>query len=104
MITKDLILQWLELRVGDGMAVIPTHVIEVELPYWAYQTHDIIHTPSTYSRIWRLMRENDDLPYIIEELGPDTDSSRKEKVWRIRRRHSMRSPGQSAEGTSLSLP
>ena len=46
------------------------HIIETKLPMFGLANYDILHTPGTYSREWRRMREKEDYPadWTIREL------------------------------------
>lgn len=57
------------------------HIIETVLPDYGRIKFAIMHTPGSYSRAWRKIREHNLLPhYIIEE---ETGLS-KEKVYRVK--------------------
>ncbi len=65
---------------------IPSYSLETEVRQYGLQSHNIQHTPGTYSRIFRLMKRNN----VFTKHGLDVldVTSRykgaKTKVWQIR--------------------
>jgi len=46
------------------------HIIETKLPMYGLAEYDVLHTPGTYSREWRRMREQKEYPsnWIVREI------------------------------------
>lgn len=68
--TEEILLQYLS---HNRHEIITTPMIESELPHWARSFFGILHTPGTYSRAWRKLREEKRYTLIgvnlIKEVG-----------------------------------
>jgi hypothetical protein len=77
---RQVLLSWIK-----SQSEFRNSAIETELPDYGYQRFGVLHSPGTYSRIWRYMREDRDLEKINLELADVSDNypDRREKTWKI---------------------
>jgi len=82
MTVKRIILRYLELNPGTRVA---NHIFETIVPQFGQNVYGILHSPGTYSRAWRGLREKDELKnYGFSAIEVETNNS-KEKYFLVRR-------------------
>ena len=58
---KDVIKSYLTEKLKNTEEfIMANHIIETELPKYGNAWHAVLHSPGTYSRAWRLIREGSD--------------------------------------------
>jgi len=101
MTVKKIILRYLELNLGTHIA---NHIFETVVPNFGKNIYGVLHTPGTYSRAWRELREKGELTkygYSVIEV----EANSKEKHFVVRRlsevhRNSKRSSEQAGDNNS----
>lgn len=82
MTVKRIIMRYLELNPGTRIA---NHIFETIVPQFGQNVYGILHTPGTYSRAWRDLREKNELAkYGYSAIEVEVNNS-KEKHFVIRR-------------------
>lgn len=82
MTVKRIIIRYLELNPGVRIA---NHIFETVVPQFGQNVYGILHSPGTYSRAWRDLREKNELPkYGFSAIEVETNNS-KEKYFVVRR-------------------
>ena len=56
--TSEVIKYWLRERLDLGKNEVSTHKIELQLPTYGKFYHGVLHTPSTYTRVWRTLKSD----------------------------------------------
>ena len=56
--TSEVIKYWLKDRFDIGKYEVTTHVLELQLPEYGKLYHGVLHTPTTYSRVWRKLKSD----------------------------------------------
>ena len=56
--TSEGINYWLRERLELGKNEVSTHKIELQLPTYGKFYHGVLHTPSTYTRVWRTLKSD----------------------------------------------
>ena len=56
--TSEVIKHWLKDRFDIGKYEVTTHVLELQLPEYGKLYHGVLHTPTTYSRVWRKLKSD----------------------------------------------
>lgn len=56
--TSEVIKHWLKDRLDLGKFEVSTHLLELQLPEYGKLYYGVLHTPSTYNRIWRKLKSN----------------------------------------------
>ena len=80
---EEIILLWLKERIESGELTVATHEIEGQLVSYGKLYYDKIHTPSTYSRAWRKIRQEEKYVKVdIDQIKEITDS-KTETTWKI---------------------
>lgn len=82
---KKIILEFLHGRLQYGNNEISSHHFEKELPEWGIRYWDVKHNPSTYSRIWRILKSGDGLKAIDVDKVEIKKTHSKERTWILRR-------------------
>ena len=62
--TKFIIKKWLRQRLNNGQDQVASHEIETTLVEYGKEYWGKLHTPSTYSRAWRSLKESNELDDI----------------------------------------
>ena len=81
MTTQDVLVKWLISKSGDFFY---SYDLESELPTYGRLAHQKMHTASTYSRVFRKLRETNILDrygYKLEEIKHKDNG--KVKGWRV---------------------
>lgn len=79
-ITADQIIKrFLNLRLSTGNKEFPSHIIETQLPSWGMAMFGKMHSPGTYARRFRELREKEEI--VVERIIVDFDST--EQWWRL---------------------
>lgn len=84
----NIIREWIKSRSVGGILRFPSHTIQIALPTYGQLTHGILHTPDSYSRAWRRIREqgvfNNEFE-IEEEDGSGVGKKEKYYIvkWRV---------------------
>jgi len=82
MTVKKIILRYLELNPGTRIA---NHIFETVVPNFGHDIYGILHSPGTYSRAWRDLREKGELAkYGYSVIEVEANNS-KEKHFIVRR-------------------
>lgn len=89
MTVKEIIKDFLTVYLGtEDSIMLPNHSIETRIDDYAKDNYNITHTPGTFSRAWRDIREKKKVTewegFIISE--EKTGFKSKEKHFRIRRK------------------
>jgi hypothetical protein len=78
---RDILIAWLR---GQVSHEVPSHRIELELPRYGQLLYNALYNPATYSREWRLLREDQEAltacGLIVQEINELRGA---EKAWRI---------------------
>ncbi len=56
--TSEVIKHWLKDRFDIGKYEVTTHVLELQLPEYGKLYYGVLHTPTTYSRVWRKLKSD----------------------------------------------
>ena len=56
--TSEVIKHRLKDRFDIGKYEVTTHVLELQLPEYGKLYHGVLHTPTTYSRVWRKLKSD----------------------------------------------
>lgn len=83
--TEEVIAGWLSMRRIKN-PVIASHDVEVELPNYGRFYHDVLHTPGTYSRCWRKLRQTGklrELGYELEDISTN-QLNHGESAWHLK--------------------
>ena len=84
MTTKDIILKYLKHRMAEGVSVVSSIHIELNLPEYGRLYWNTTKLPSAYSRVWRKIRENHEYREIgIKELI-EIKNENLTKIWQIK--------------------
>lgn len=79
-LTADQIIkQFLRVRLSTGNREFPSHMIETQLPSWGMSMFNIMHSPGTYSRRFRELREKGGV--VVERMTVDFNST--EQWWKL---------------------
>jgi len=73
-----IIKKFLKIKLDCGMTEIPNHVIETQLPGFGMSMFQIMHSPGSYSRIFRMLVRDGEVK--AEEVKNEYS---KEKHWKI---------------------
>ena len=80
---EEIILLWLKERIESGELTVASHELESELVNYGKLYYDKIHNPSTYSRAWRKIRQEEKYVKVdIDQIKEVTDS-KTETTWKI---------------------
>ena len=83
MTISALIKKWLKSRLDQQNFYVKSSDIETDLVWYAKEYWGVLHTPSTYSRSWRKLREDRDYEDTdIKNLKPIKTPS-KQQTWMI---------------------
>tara|TARA_R100001082_G_C4216872_1_gene97460 strand:+ start:236 stop:505 length:270 start_codon:yes stop_codon:yes gene_type:complete len=80
---EEIILLWLRNRIECGKFIVSSHQFETDVVRYGKLYYDKIHNPSTYSRAWRKIRQEEKYVKIdIDQIKEITDS-KSETTWKI---------------------
>jgi hypothetical protein len=80
---STVIKKWLKNRINQQNFYVKSSDVETDLVWYAKEYWGVLHTPSTYSRAWRKLREKRDFDDIdIKSIKPIKLKS-KQKTWII---------------------
>ena len=80
---EEIILLWLKERIESGELTVASHELESELVNYGKLYYDKIHNPSTYSRAWRKIRQEEKYVKVdIDQIKEITDN-KMETTWKI---------------------
>lgn len=83
MTISTVIKKWLKTRMNQQNFYVKSSDIETDLVWYAKEYWGVMHTPSTYSRGWRKLREERDFDDIdIRTIKPVKTMS-KQQTWMI---------------------
>jgi hypothetical protein len=85
MTAKKIVLSWLTSRVNSSDPWFYSYNFEQELPIYGRAAHQKVHTPSTYSRAFRKIREENTLSRYGLELEEIKHNNNKAKGWKIKK-------------------
>lgn len=77
---KKILLDFLHNQLQRGRNEIKSHTIEREVVDYGQTYWGVAHNPSTYSRIWRKMKENNHIPEI-DVINIETLTTKPEVTW-----------------------
>jgi len=84
--TREIIVNWLKWRIADSQFVISSHNIEghgkADLIPFGKNFFGMSHNPSTYSRAWRLLKEDGSIPEA-NITHVQTITHKPEAKWRL---------------------
>jgi|TARA_R110002012_G_scaffold262889_2_gene445274 hypothetical protein len=81
---QDIIEHWIKSKTIDS--VFYSYDIESDLPIYGRLRHQKVHTASTYSRGFRVLRESNNLDLrgiTLEEVRHNGTANRKVKGWKV---------------------
>lgn len=80
---KDIVIDYLAIKMAMNIYDITSHDIEEELVKWAKNIYGIKHNPATYSRAWRTLKQDGgSVPKInLKQIVPVQNKS--EGKWRL---------------------
>lgn len=89
--TKEITVMFLRKHLKDlnkPSYLLRNSTLQTKLPEWAKEIFGVMHSPETYSRAWRELRENDcrelrNYNVLVEELAENPTVSA-EKMFRVR--------------------
>lgn len=80
----DIIKEWVKSRSINGRIRFASHVIQTTIPIYGQLEFGIIHTPDSYSRAWRKIREAKMFePEIIINEEEGSGIGKKEKYYTV---------------------
>jgi hypothetical protein len=85
MTASDIILRWIERRANGLENFFASYDLEAEVPVYGRLAHQKVHTPSTYSRAFRKIREENTLRRYGLELEEHVNKDTKVKGWKIKK-------------------
>ena len=85
MTAQDILLRWIDSKVKSSDGHFASYDLESEVPVYGRLAHQKVHTPSTYSRAFRKIREGNTLMRLGIELEEYINSDTKVKGWKIKR-------------------
>lgn len=77
---KKILLDFLHNQLRLGRNEIKSHMIEREVVDYGQTYWGVSHNPSTYSRVWRSMKESDNIPEI-DVIDIETLTTKPEVTW-----------------------
>jgi|TARA_R110000824_G_scaffold17372_6_gene70668 hypothetical protein len=81
---KSILIDFLSKQISLGRKEIYSHILEKDLVNWGDRYWGVKHNPSTYSRAWRKLKENGNIPEIdVIKIIKQKDSSRNETGWKL---------------------
>ena len=80
---EEIILLWLKERIESGELTVASHELETELVRYGKLYHDKIHNPSTYSRAWRKIRQEEKFVKVDIDQIQEIKDSKTETTWKI---------------------
>ena len=80
---EEIILLWLKERIESGELTVATHEIEGQLVSYGKLYYDKIHTPSTYSRAWRKIRQEEKYVKVDIDQIKEVNNNQTETTWKI---------------------
>ena len=83
MTAKQILLSWLTSRVASSDPWFYSYNLEQEVPLYGRAAHQKTHTPSTYSRAFRILRNSDELERRGLKLEEIEHRNKKVKGWKI---------------------
>ena len=85
MTAQDILLRWINSKAKSSDGHFASYDLESEVPVYGRLAHQKVHTPSTYSRAFRKIRESNTLMRLGIELEEYINSDTKVKGWKIKR-------------------
>ena len=85
MSAQKIIIKWLDNRAKSSSPWFFSYNFEEEIPYYGRLAHQKVHTPSTYSRAFRKVREENTLTRFGLELETIKNNDNKAKGWKIKK-------------------
>lgn len=85
MTAQDILLRWIDSKAKSSDGHFASYDLESEVPVYGRLARQKVHTPSTYSRAFRKIREGKTLMRLGIELEEYINSDTKVKGWKIKR-------------------
>ena len=85
MTAEGIILRWIDRRANSPEPWFASYDLEAEVPMYGKLAHQKLHTPSTYSRAFRKIREGNALLRLGLELEETIIPKSKVKGWKIKK-------------------
>jgi len=81
---KTILIDFLSKQITLGRKTIYSHILEEDLVKWGSNYWGVKHNPSTYSRAWRKLKEDGNIPEIdVIKIVKRKDTSRNETGWTL---------------------
>ena len=80
---EEIILLWLKDRIESGELTVASHELETELVRYGKLYYDKIHNPSTNSRAWRKIRQEEKYVKVDIDQIKEVNNNQTETTWKI---------------------
>jgi|TARA_R110000796_G_C14407292_1_gene418272 hypothetical protein len=76
--------KWLRNRLDNGLDTVASHEIETTLVHYAKEFWGVQHSPSTWSRAWRKIKEKNELEDIDVVKVEIINNKSAETTWKLK--------------------